>query len=226
MVMEFAVGRASQKSSCTRLRHPPAKAQLPLVWLVGVYRLHDPHDVLHDRRRLDDCLHSQTRVGSYSHDASVERDCTGVHLPCVQNPTEMIVWMLVAVAIGFVTCAIGLQKGVERITKCHDGGSVRHHARCSAFSVHDAARCGRGHRVLPASRFHPHLFAGDTVAEQWGTFGAGGLCRHGAGVLLALARHRRYGDLRVARWQRAQPERARPSTSPCSTRSSQSSRAS
>ncbi len=33
------------------------------------------------------------------------------------NPVELIGWMLVAVLIGFAVCSLGLQKGVERITK-------------------------------------------------------------------------------------------------------------
>ena len=33
------------------------------------------------------------------------------------NPGELITWMLIAVAIGFAICSLGLQKGVERITK-------------------------------------------------------------------------------------------------------------
>lgn len=33
------------------------------------------------------------------------------------NPSELIGWMLAAIAIGFAICSLGLQKGVERITK-------------------------------------------------------------------------------------------------------------
>lgn len=33
------------------------------------------------------------------------------------NPTEMMFWMAVTVAIGFIVCSFGLQNGIERITK-------------------------------------------------------------------------------------------------------------
>lgn len=33
------------------------------------------------------------------------------------NPSELIGWMIAAIAIGFAVCSLGLQKGVERITK-------------------------------------------------------------------------------------------------------------
>lgn len=33
------------------------------------------------------------------------------------NPTELIGWMIAVVLIGFLVCSLGLQKGVERITK-------------------------------------------------------------------------------------------------------------
>lgn len=33
------------------------------------------------------------------------------------NPSEMVGWMLAVVVIGFFVCSLGLQKGVERITK-------------------------------------------------------------------------------------------------------------
>ena len=35
----------------------------------------------------------------------------------ISNPSLQIIWMLIAVVIGFSTCFLGLQKGVERITK-------------------------------------------------------------------------------------------------------------
>ncbi|MBO4705925.1 MAG: sodium-dependent transporter [Spirochaetaceae bacterium] len=35
----------------------------------------------------------------------------------VGNPTSLIIWMVVVIILGFGTCFIGLQKGVERITK-------------------------------------------------------------------------------------------------------------
>lgn len=42
----------------------------------------------------------------------------GAHFTQTQaNPVSLLIWMAVVIVIGFVTCAIGLQKGVERVTK-------------------------------------------------------------------------------------------------------------
>ncbi|MCR4712816.1 MAG: sodium-dependent transporter, partial [Treponemataceae bacterium] len=35
----------------------------------------------------------------------------------VGNPTSLLIWMVIVIILGFGTCFIGLQKGVERITK-------------------------------------------------------------------------------------------------------------
>ena len=41
----------------------------------------------------------------------------GVFGTMLANPSEMVGWMLAVVVIGFFVCSLGLQKGVERITK-------------------------------------------------------------------------------------------------------------
>ncbi len=41
----------------------------------------------------------------------------GVFSTMLANPGELIGWMLVVIVIGFLVCSLGLQKGVERITK-------------------------------------------------------------------------------------------------------------
>ena len=41
----------------------------------------------------------------------------GVFSAMLGSPTEMLGWMLAVIVIGFLVCSLGLQKGVERITK-------------------------------------------------------------------------------------------------------------
>lgn len=64
------------------------------------------------------------------------------------NPSELIGWMIAAIAIGFAVCSLGLQKGVERITKwlmaipiCSNDHLMHPH--------HHPTRWRRGYRVLP-----------------------------------------------------------------------------
>lgn len=45
------------------------------------------------------------------------RASPGVFDAMLANPGEMIGWMLAVVVVGFFVCSLGLQKGVERITK-------------------------------------------------------------------------------------------------------------
>ena len=63
MVMEFAVGRASQRSAAQAFDMLAALAALALVLLVGLHRLHAAHDVLHHGLRLDARLHGENGHG-------------------------------------------------------------------------------------------------------------------------------------------------------------------
>ncbi len=85
------------------------------------------------------------------------------------NPTELVGWMLVVIVLGFLVCSLGLQKGVERITKvmmiCLLG--------IMAVLVVRAVTLPGG---LEGLKFYlipdfGKLFAGATTAEQWATFG-------------------------------------------------------
>ena len=63
MVMEFAVGRASQRSAAQAFDILQPLAALALVLLVGLHRLHAAHDVLHHGLRLDARLHGENGHG-------------------------------------------------------------------------------------------------------------------------------------------------------------------
>ena len=115
MVMEFAVGRASQRSAAQAF------------------------DVLEPKRRWHwfswwgyiGCMILMmfyTTVGGWmlsyipklasGQFAGTNADAAGTAFNAMlANPTELIGWMMLCIIIGFVICSLGLQKGVERITK-------------------------------------------------------------------------------------------------------------
>lgn len=115
MVMEFAVGRASQRSAAQAF------------------------DVLEPKRRWHwfswwgyiGCMILMmfyTTVGGWmlayipklasGQFANANGDTAGAAFNALlANPTELVGWMFLCIVIGFVICSLGLQKGVERITK-------------------------------------------------------------------------------------------------------------
>lgn len=116
MVMEFAVGRASQKSCAKSFDtlEPKGSKWHWYKWLGigGNYLL----------------MMFYTTVGGWML-AYVAKSATGafsgldaegvnsVFGSMLANPGEMLGWMLTVIVIGFLVCSMGLQKGVERITK-------------------------------------------------------------------------------------------------------------
>ena len=81
------------------------------------------------------------------------------------SPAEMVGWMLLVVVIGFAVCSLGLQRGVERVTKvmmvCLLVVMVVLAVR--SVTLPGASEGLRFYLVPDFSR----LFAGSTPAEQW-----------------------------------------------------------
>ena len=113
MVMEFAVGRASQKS-CAKsfeILEPKGSKWHWYSWLGfgGCYLL----------------MMFYTTVGGWMISYIIKSaqgafDTTApdvVFANMLANPVEQVGWMLVTVVLGILVCSLGLQKGVERITK-------------------------------------------------------------------------------------------------------------
>lgn len=113
MVMEFAVGRASQKS-CAKsfeILEPKGSKWHWYSWLGfgGCYLL----------------MMFYTTVGGWMISYIIKSaqgafDTTApdvVFANMLANPVEQVGWMLVTVVLGFLVCSLGLQKGVVRITK-------------------------------------------------------------------------------------------------------------
>ena len=113
MVIEFSVGRASQKS-CAKsfeILEPKGSKWHWYSWLGfgGCYLL----------------MMFYTTVGGWMISYIIKSaqgafDTTApdvVFANMLANPVEQVGWMLVTVVLGFLVCSLGLQKGVERITK-------------------------------------------------------------------------------------------------------------
>ena len=116
MVMEFAVGRASQKSAALSFNVLEPKGTTWHLWrygaIAGNYIL----------------MMFYTTVGGWmlSYIARMLKgDFTGLTPAEVGNvfgtmlsePGPLTFWMVITVLLGFGVCSLGLQKGVERITK-------------------------------------------------------------------------------------------------------------
>lgn len=116
MAMEFAVGRASQKSAARSFHVLEPKGT---KWHIAGWSAMAGNYIL---------MMFYTTVGGWML-AYIYKTLTGqfegldaegvgnVFNSMLGNAGEMMIWMLIIVIIGFAVCAIGLQKGVEKITK-------------------------------------------------------------------------------------------------------------
>lgn len=116
MTMEFAVGRASRKSAVkafTTLEKPGQKWHLHgYAALIGNYLLMMFYTTVAGWMLN---YFVQMATGKF-----VGADSTGIqeqfnHM--LASPLTLTLWMVIVVLIGFGVCSLGLQKGVEKITK-------------------------------------------------------------------------------------------------------------
>ncbi len=116
MTMEFAIGRASRKSpllACKVLEKPGQKWHLQgYLAMAGNYLL-----MMFYTTVTGWMLHYfyLTASGAFV-DASVW-EVEGIFTQMLSKPLVMTLWMIFVVAAGFSICSIGVQKGVEKITK-------------------------------------------------------------------------------------------------------------
>lgn len=116
MVMEFAVGRASQKS-CAKsfdLLEPKGTKWHWYKWMGfgGCYLLMMFYTTV-GGWMISYVVKSAT--GTFT---GMDTEAVGgVFNSMLANPSELVGWMLVTIMLGFMVCSMGLQKGVERITK-------------------------------------------------------------------------------------------------------------
>ncbi len=116
LTMEFAVGRSSRKSimQCYQaLERPGQKWHLHgIAALVGNYILMSFYTVVCGWMMS---YFFRFLTGSLDN-SSVER--TGeAFSTLLSSPGELLFWMVVSVVLGFGVCSMGLQKGVEKVTK-------------------------------------------------------------------------------------------------------------
>lgn len=114
MVMEFAMGRASYRSIARSFDalEPRGSKWYRFKWLglVGCYLLMMFYTVVCGWTLA---YFAKTAMGAFEGGA----DVAAVFNSLLANPFEMTGWMLLVAVIGFGVCALGVQKGIERITK-------------------------------------------------------------------------------------------------------------
>ena len=116
MVMEFAVGRASQKSAALSFNVlEPKGTQWHLYRygaMAGNYLLMMFYTTVGGWMLAYVC---KMFLGEFQ--GMDSGAVTGVFFDMLAQPGPIIGWMLVVTLLGFGICSLGLQKGVERITK-------------------------------------------------------------------------------------------------------------
>ena len=114
LVMEFAMGRASYRSLARSYEalEPQGSKWHRFKWLglVGCYLLMMFYTVVCG---WTIAYFVKTAMGTFDG----TEDVTMVFGSMLGNPMELTGWMLLVAVIGFGVCAMGVQKGVERITK-------------------------------------------------------------------------------------------------------------
>ena len=167
MVMEFAVGRASQKSSAVAFDtlQPSRKWHWFSWWgYIGCMVLMMFYTTVGGWM-----LSFVVKMGTGAFNGLDSAGVGAVFNDMLANPTELVGWMLVVIVLGFLVCSLGLQKGVERITKV----MMICLLAIMAVLVVRAVTLPGG---LEGLKFYlipdfGKLFAGATTAEQWATFG-------------------------------------------------------
>lgn len=168
LVMEFSVGRASQKS-CARsfnILEPKGTKWHLYKWfaIAGNYIL-----MMFYTTVAGWMVAYAFKMGA-GHLNGVAPENTGSVFAALQaDPLQMFGWLLLVCLIGFGICGMGLQKGVERITKvmmaCLFVAIVI--LAINSILLPNSAE-GLAFYLLPD---FSRLFAGSTPAEQMGTFG-------------------------------------------------------
>ncbi len=168
MVMEFAVGRASQRS-CARAfdeLQPSGRWHWFSWWgFLGCLVLMMFYTTVGGWM-----LAYVVKMGTGAFAGLDTAGVAQVFSDMLANPGELVGWMLAVVAIGFFVCSLGLQKGVERVTKVMMACLLVVMVVLAVRSVTlPGAAEGLEFYLIPD---FSRLFAGDTAAEQWSTFGS------------------------------------------------------
>lgn len=168
LVMEFAAGRASQRSiarSYDELEPEGGKwHRFKWVGLAGNYLLMMFYTVVAGWMLA---FMVKSAMGEFN-GASTEH-VASVFGQLLADPVQMTIYMLIIVAIGVITTRAGLKNGVERVTKVMMVALfVVLVALCVRAVTLPGAEEGLEFYLMPD---FGKLFAGNTSAEQWATFG-------------------------------------------------------
>ena len=168
LVMEFAAGRASQRSiarSYDELEPEGGKwHRFKWVGLAGNYLLMMFYTVVAGWMLA---FMVKSAMGEFN-GASTER-VASVFGQLLADPVQMTIYMLIIVAIGVITTRAGLKNGVERVSKVMMVALfVVLVALCVRAVTLPGAEEGLEFYLMPD---FGKLFAGNTPAEQWATFG-------------------------------------------------------
>ncbi|MGN0251795.1 MAG: sodium-dependent transporter [Oliverpabstia sp.] len=116
MTMEFAVGRASQKSpvkAYQALEKPGQKWHIHgYITLIGCYLL-----MMFYTTVAGWMLHYFYLTATGKFVGMNTEEVTGVFSEMLGQPLVMAFWMILVVVVGILVCSLGLQDGLERITK-------------------------------------------------------------------------------------------------------------
>ncbi len=117
LTMELAVGRASRKSAVLgykELEKPGSKWHIH-GWfcIVGCYMLMMYYTTVSGWMLS---YFFKFLSGSFTKGMDTQA-VSSVFSDLLSSPTEMGIWMVVTVVLGFIACSFGLQKGLERVSK-------------------------------------------------------------------------------------------------------------
>ncbi|WP_350454747.1 sodium-dependent transporter [Slackia heliotrinireducens] len=167
MVMEFAVGRASQQSTARAFDVLPSKKNFRWFgwWgYVGSMLL-----LMFYTSICGWMLSYIPKMASNMFDGADAALTEAAFNAMVANPSEIMAWMLVSVAIGVIVCALGIEKGVERVSKFMMSSLlILMVVLCIRAITLPNAADGLKFYLLPD---FGHLFAGDTLPQKMGSLG-------------------------------------------------------
>lgn len=116
MVMEFSVGRASQRSAAKSFHILEPKGTKWHLYsygaMLGNYLLMMFYTTVGGWMLA---YFVKTAKGTFT--GLTPSAIKGVFSDMLANPVEMTIWMVITTVLGFGICSMGFQKGVERITK-------------------------------------------------------------------------------------------------------------
>ena len=167
MVMEFSVGRASQRSTARSFHVlPSGKSFRWFSWwgYAGSMIL-----LMFYTTVCGWMLAYIPRLASGMFTGATAEVSGAAFGALTANPSELIAWMLLSVAIGAIVSLAGVEKGVERISKVLMSGLfIILVVLCVRAVTLPGAGAGLEFYLKPD---FGRLFAGATTAEQVGTFG-------------------------------------------------------